>query len=790
MDEQKDKINEYFGSPENYCWQWTDNGEFIDWNTDLTICYADELIPVLEEISIQGWPPLGSILLVLIACKEDGKHIPQVKQVIQLFLEDIKEPQNFQHEELKRLFETVLPFLHLISELPRECRTGKNRTLLLKSIFADIPPAINRSQTKYLLTFYYKHNFRRQQENHVQLKQELVPLAMAARQIKNKEALESILRTSLEQAPAPAPVDLTLPEPDLISQLITDQETAGIGHIAQRILASLHIPIHSQPEHDQSLGGISDISNKGSYDRLLLSELAQEDHMLMARIAHNEALYLKREALSSNPRKDRVMLIDASLKMWGKPRVFAIAAALACMQYDKKHTNLIAYTLKGNTAVPADLHHKKGVLAALSVLDNHLHSGEALEALLQKEKPGQADYYLITSEELMQQPAFLQAVVRQQAKLSCLITVNRNGQFRLYQYSKGRKKLCNEALLDLDELLFKPAAKQANTASTSIKDLPEILLQQSLPLRFPASRLKRQINYTYQFNEGVVCITSDQRLLYWPNQSKGAIELCTLLEEGNYTFGADGKDRFSILVNNYNKDFCYLHIFTPRDTGHIITQTSVPTGAATVIYQDKYFHLQSSRGMFAVSCDGQPGGPLHKDAFNKYLLEYGRIAQKNVNDVFRFVRQGYSTLSKIKSLYVDANDQLVIGNWQLKIDHLQRIRLSDKSIKIDDSKLRDVVTHTFAHPANPNIVFTRFEFPGGVIATADSRGLLHLRTDNHSLSEVLLTVIIDMQLTCWASDKYWAGHEYFIHDTDSQHVWDRDFYHQYLQPYIDRIKCP
>lgn len=787
MDEQKNKIAAYFGASNNHYWEWLDNGEVIGWNKDITICYADELLPILAEMSDQGWPPLGCILMILLACKEDGKHFTKIKSDIVIW-------QYYQLKEaapIKKHVAPALRLLQIVSELSPAYRTGKKRALLLKSIFAGIPLPVNSQQAKYLLAFFYKDFLRNHQEVHTQLLAELATLAAAAERIESKEALESILRTGLEQVPAPAPVDLTVPEPDLITQLTSDRETAGIGHIAQRILATLHIPIPTHPDHDQSFGGISDISNKGSYDRLLLSELAQEDHMLMARIAHNEALYLKREALTTNPGKDKVILIDASLKMWGKPRAFAIASALACMQYDKQHTNVIAYTLKGNTAVPANLRDKKGVVAALSVLDNHLHSGEALESLLQKEKPGQADYYLITSEELMQQPAFVQAVVRQQAKLNCLITVNRNGQFRLYQYSKGRKKLCNAVILDLDELLFKSVAPKAKDSGPYTEKIPAILRKNPFPLRHPASRLKRHINNSWLVNEGVVCITTDQRILYWPNKSQGAIEVSPFIENGTYTVGSSDPNQISLLLSESDEISLFLYVFDIIEGDEASYPVSIPIADSKIIYLDKYFHIQTAGEYYAVSCTKNiTGTPLNKETFNKHYLTNALTAQKTVNDVFRFVRKGYNTLTKIRSIYVDATDHLVIGNWQLKLDYHQQLRFSDDSIKVDHDKSGNIATHTFTHPLNTNLIFTQFECANGVIATADSRGFLYLQTDNDSLPEVCITMITDKQITGWASDNCCAGNEYFIHDATTPRMEDRDFYHQYLQPYIALLKCP
>lgn len=790
MDDQKNSIADYFGAPEYYYWQWDDSGDVIEYGRDLTICYSQELITILEEISDQGWPPLGSILLVLIACKEDGKHIVPMKYRFDDWLLNIRNDGPFLLE-LQAHVQQTLKLLHVVAALPAEYRSGKKRSLLLKTIFAGIPPVVSSHKAKILLHFFSKNTFVNNQQAYTQLIAELTPLSIAAQHITDTDTLELQLRTSLEQVPDALPIPLTdQPEPDLFTQLAADGQTAGISRMAKRILATLHIPVHTQHSSDQPLGGISDISNKGSYDRLLISELAQDDQVLMARVANNEALYFKREALSVQPDKDKIILVDASLRMWGIPRVFAISAALACIQYDEKNRNVTTYMLQGNTAKRADLSSKKGVINALTVLDNHLHSGVALEAVLHSEKPGQSTCYLITAEELMQQPAFQQTVARLQTKLSYLITVHRNGQFRLYQYSKGQKKLCNTALLNPEELLFNPVVKAAQTGVSMPERLPEILSKQPLPLRYPASRLKRLSNNNALLpGKGVVCITTDLRILYWPEKSKSAIELCSFIEKGAYCFGSDDPDRIFLMVNNSSRDHIFLYIFPTADTNYTMYDTGIPATDCRIFYKDNYFHIQHADGQQAVfGATGATGKPLSIADFNKHYLTYALDRQQNLNGIFRFINKGYNTLTKIEAIYVNDAGNLMIGNRQLQIDHYKRLKLSANPAPTDKEKLKAIVITTFAHPANPNIIFTQFNCPGGVTAIADSRGFLHLQTDDNTLPEITLTTVTDILLTAWTSDNGCYGNDYFIHDPTANIIDGDTFYNDYIKPYIERLK--
>ncbi len=63
----------------------------------------------------------------------------------------------------------------------------------------------------------------------------------------------------------------------------------------------VHLPRPLLQPDDIPVGGVSDISNRGTIDRLLLSELAQDDEMLTTRVAMNEVMYLRRETPPQNP---------------------------------------------------------------------------------------------------------------------------------------------------------------------------------------------------------------------------------------------------------------------------------------------------------------------------------------------------------------------------------------------------------------------------------------------------------------------------------------------------------
>ena len=57
----------YFQAPKDYFWRWAENGTILELKNGSTVCYREDLVQFFKELTINGFPPLASILLVLLA---------------------------------------------------------------------------------------------------------------------------------------------------------------------------------------------------------------------------------------------------------------------------------------------------------------------------------------------------------------------------------------------------------------------------------------------------------------------------------------------------------------------------------------------------------------------------------------------------------------------------------------------------------------------------------------------------------------------------------------------------
>jgi hypothetical protein len=154
--------------------------------------------------------------------------------------------------------------------------------------------------------------------------------------------------------------------------------------MAQQMVALMKLPRQLNKFGDQALGGISDISNRGSLDRLLVSELAQDDLVLTARLANQEALYLRKEAPPEEDKRSKNILLDTTIRVWGTPRALGLAACLASELGKDPNETLQYVALKGRDFLASKLESKSDMAALLGSMGTELHCGLALDAFLNK----------------------------------------------------------------------------------------------------------------------------------------------------------------------------------------------------------------------------------------------------------------------------------------------------------------------------------------------------------------------------------------------------------------------
>ncbi len=580
-----DKAASYFQPDPLHFWAWRDGG------AEIVLSYGDshrvlmlreELALILNELQPEGWPPLSAILLICAGARE---RWPELKPDLLQALATTKFGS--------RLNESCTSHLDRIHALPADLRStpaAKARLVrfIYSSGFAALKPAEATSALDYLHTVLPFVP----QEQPPAKSVELIdnpeendwyrPLLGGIQRI-SEQALRNRFETGLEADVAPAPLaipDLPASHGARLFEWSNDLELYGLARIARQLISVITWPRPVSERQPLPLGGVADLTNRGSLDRLLLSELAQDDDVLMVRLALNESLYIRREQPEDPGTQQRAIFVDTSLRLWGLPRVYAAAVALTLAAAEDTNSDLtirvnatgfdslndqeaeaptvdlpiagLAMRLKfpdqpDSEVRTIDVRTRAGVQQLLAALSPYLDPTPSIISWSQQvlEESPESELVIVTAREVFDQPAF-QAGLNKLPPNYRVAIVSRTGQFELVSHSPhGWKKLC-AAELDLEELLKPPVTKRRETTITGCPTdrLPAILRADPFPLLLTHSL---KLEHTFSAGEDrMISIAAGGRALLWTQPHRGGRQLISGLPKGRIETWHTVSDRLPV----------------------------------------------------------------------------------------------------------------------------------------------------------------------------------------------------------------------------------------------------
>ena len=788
----------YFRAPNNYFWHWDDDGTVIQWQNGRTICYREDLLNILQQVN-SGLPPLSPLLLLLTAC-EGPLH---TQDMFFLNREAVKFGAEKEDSALRKTLDYALKFLEFVAALPANLRTGQKRVHLIYTIFSEAAFTFSSRQMDDAIQVLKSgrmdkevYHYFTDEATEEEFTKCLLYFCTALQKYPSVQSLITKLRTGLdkipEATPALLPEDLSL---NLYDQLLQDPITAGIARLAKRLTAALNIPMQSKGSSDQPFGGISDITNRGNYDKLLLSELAYDDELLMARLVNNEALYFRREQPPENPKTQRIILMDTTLKMWGTARIFALSAGLACAQQNKHSELLQAYALGGTKHTPVSLNSKHGIIQALEMLDPALHCGNALEEIIQSiPAVAKNEFIFITSARLLHNAAFYASLAAVKSILSFVITVTDSGELHLYEYVNGVSKMISSAKIDVDELLEPQHVIKGKIKNVDVL-MPAFLQQRTnqypSPLFFPAFRVKMATEKIFvKDGFGSIAVSQTQRVLFAPSLEKGAVELMPYIEKGDHIIGVDSDGLINILASNQQKRFLKLYKIKPDGTGATANQLPLEIDfAQKAAFNENIFYIQTDFAAYAYDCiagivvekkelGGFDGLMYHIE--NRYELHRKKNSYTHFNN-------NESVFYKIKNVHINDEGKLVLGKHVLDLLNKTYVSLKENYNNKIKTKIAKLSTESLNLLQNKNLQFNIWLWDDGSQAIVDPRGFLHLKSSDAALPEITIIMILNRVTACWASDNTACGSLYYINEKATTIITAERFYDDYIQKFIDRL---
>ncbi len=836
------ELHKYFEHSTDYIWAWEvdeispqQNVFILAVPHSFTIIYLNELVDILEFLSPQGVPNLGALLLSVLAT---GNNAADALSVVNLRIQKLLAlypVDTHIRNQVKDAFE----LLHKIKNLPPEYKTNDKRRLVFQVLFRDCHNKLSAARARSLIKEINRNEYRIDEYappfefDMAILKRDFQTLSIQNKKFGNtQDIMQAIAKMLDEEMLAEYWDEEVIDEEEIqpksfIDQLSTHPETFRIGTLIKRIWGGLRIPLHQQIPSGQPLGGISDMTNKGDFDRLLLSEFANDDDVFLSRIANQEALFIQREVPPQQDKITRYLLIDITLKNWGTPKIIAYALSLAIAKHPKNEITC-KYFVLGNKHKEIYLEDLDSVIFSFKQLSSKLDLSDGLQSFFEEEKINDhAEIFILSSPNTIFSAANQQVLQTYRAYIHYLITADANGVINLYKYSSRNKRHLQTIQLPLEELWTNAPVKVSRKKRYN-KDTTHLQMPLLLPLPKDNTNLFLSYGNFYVYRNGI---------LYQFAENTPQKGFHKLLEGSDFSFG-----EFTILKTNQDKQLVYLDF--EKDTISYLSFTtklskkfkleglSVSTKKvslfvhdATLFMTDYYLVWKIVDGGNVIKVE-KPGNHLKMfdEHFNKLLA---------FKKEFSRYRKYYSVVTRLDKLSTDYDDLFINGltlssekfykmgdyeNEEIGTKHvnliLKRIdgkmlgviKLIKEEFQLSLSDARNIAENTPGvlmeniSESKALAIKHKLEETGAVCYTETTQfvtkdgstinlkdGVLIFTSSNKSIPQFFVPFILNQKLA-FATKYEFAGNPYFLpSDAKLTQIEAYDFFQKYVVKFIEEI---
>ncbi len=733
----------YFQSYQNYFWQWEDTAEVIAIPKESTIAYRELLGEIIGKLYPQGLPPFGSLLLVMIATNPNGSaSLDAVYSIVQ------------QSGSLPKNSETTLAgaigFLKLLTELPKPYKEGKRRLLLLQALFEQCHNILSLKASAGVQAQYHQRLF----ENGLQpvplqdsvFDKDFRPLSILAGKFQSTQeiinriaALPDTQQYDIKFDETPGD-DTPAPKTDLVDELLQSYKTFAVGSLIRWLWSGLNIPVHSTLPSQQPLGGFSDLTNKGDFDKLLVSEFAYDDLLFLSRLANNEALYIHREVPPTHNNLQRLILIDATLKNWGNPKAIAFAIAIAIARHPKTDIGCSVVVLGNTSYHTVSIETIDSIIDAVQIVEEGLHPAHSLEAFLKENKvDSNREVFFITEPSTVKQSALLKVLNEHQQRIHYHIYTDIAGNVDIYKRQGSSKRHVQHILLPLETLWKKPASLKAEQRVQQ----PGFRVNYPILLKDDASAKVRLAP-----DGEVFLFTKEQTILRLFDKATERHERGWDLIYCNLPFHSDhceigiseNRHHVALIFNSNTRELLLLDLHTAEKKIIPFREWKFTT-RPSFIFDDGNFVHSNSAGAWSIATDGTV---KRIDTIDSGKFQQRETALQSASKY----TWAHSVLKNVTKVFINDGGELVFK--------LHTLRLVGQSMHIKFMQCRDLTSKATAELNDNNI----FVFIDGSSVEVNRSGLLILNSSDKQIPTIYIPTALDSSLGL-ATDSEFAGNTYY-----------------------------
>ncbi|MBF4469819.1 ribosomal protein L7/L12 [Flavobacterium sp. HJJ] len=840
------EFQRYFQSFADYFWEW-DNQIFssdsvfetITIPNGPTIAYEKFVFEILEHLSQNSIPPFGTLLLAIIATNHDSD---QAIAMIDTWAKSREISKTFPVEHSFRLG-AAIGFMKQLSALPDDYKSGEKRLKLFQTIFEECHNRISSDRAEKILDEYKNHRHHlvrasvKEEFNEANFIKDFRTLAMLKVRFPK---VQSILN-AMEGVPYEDLKDKLEEEileeknlsdsADFVEELIQDDRTFQVGSLIRRLWSGLHIPLHHNHPSEQPMGGISDLTNKGDFDKLVISEFAYDDDVFMSRIANNEALYIQREVPPEADKFERILLIDVSLKNWGNPKILSYASAIAIARHPKTDIKCRIFVV-GQDFKQVSLENVHEVINALGELSIKLDCSIGINSFFQQNEISSKnqEVFLFSSEESLKLAPMQKVLSEYFSEIKYVFEMEMES-IKIYKnQNKGRKMLL-QIIMPLDELWYKEK-----------KDLPRKTRDTSIdkiPLLYPVER-----NYKNIFHDGKDYYMYINRSLFLftdTDFNKGLKKIASNLPFGDgvlaIKINSNGQKLFLCFYHDREQNVSIMNLDTQELKNGVLSYSELSGTKITAFEFSGEFYLTDDVSYLKIH-DDLKTEYADRDVVKEAFLNYTRKRTSFI-DNFMKSKFKYSVIKRIKGFSI-VNNRIEVngfdfvhlefskkhyyyagesGDVSIRFDEKVNLILKNrgesfldlvkvikentgqslvKSKEIVEDELGVVLNNVTRENAEElkKIIESKgavcyietlfFESKDGSKVT-NKDGILIFESSNDEIPKFYIPFIIDGR-TVMATEIEYSGNDYFISDSVMESIKEKEFMEKYIEPFIHNIK--
>lgn len=743
-------FSDYFQSYRKYFWQWEEEGRIISIPDGRTIAYATYVLHFLNYLKKEHpVPRFSTLLLAILATSRDAEY--DTYRLIYNLRNAIPGLNAYHLDALEKGQKFLLELTHL----PPQYKEGKNRWLLMQTIFQPLSSPVKHSWTPEISAVVARGSLEREAQLPPQditpevLYSDFHPFIKLGKTFPDAASILNAMEGLPEwHEELPLSEARTDPGGDFLQELLHNPDTAEIGALIPRIWSALEIPLHNRLPGQQPLGGIAGLSNKGEAHQLLASEFAHDDTVFLSRLANQEALYLQREKPLQSDNRERVLLLDTSVKNWGTPHTIGFALMLAIARHPKSDIPCSAYALHhGWKPLPFNDIHQ--IIQGLLVLEPCLHPAEGMERFF-RDNPDKlnAEVFLLTTNNTLRLPAMQQILARFQPALSYWLLSDHQGRVDLYKKWGQGKRHVKSFQLPQDKLWEKITGRYQKEPVNLNSSLPPA----HYPILFPSP--KRVITLLSAGGQ-VYGITVNHALMRRAQKPSKCWEMLyeDLPQSFNYYEMGIMESGHPVLLgfSSLHKNGFLLNVTTGEVKWFSFLEWKRESPHRGFVFKDDWFYCPGDETPYWFSFHETPS-PEWTDnptVLNNMVKQWLAEKESNLSSLYQHLHFPERIVKNITRVGISREGNLLLNHVEL---HLHNNEFSLTTYSDDTTTMVYKSTNTGEN---------EFSFPGGNLVSLHPNGLVTLINLNLPIPPIYFPTVADIPLGLATRDSF-CGNEMFL----------------------------